>query len=80
MDKNIKYRQHCDLTGGVNISLIFGKTSTAVLGWSTGRMGGYAQDRQSKLLEFGFTCSERMDVISRELGHFRPDILREYLR
>ena len=34
----------------------------------------------SELLELGFTRAERMGVISQELGHFRPDIVTEYLR
>ena len=83
VDRNIKYRQYYDLTGGVYFSFIFGKTSKAVLGWSTGAHGlrhGYAQDRMSELLELGFTRAERMGVISQELGHFRPDIVTEYLR
>ena len=57
-DRNIKYRQHYDLTGGVYFSFIFGKTSKAVLWWSTGAHGlrhGYAQDRMSELLDLGFT-------------------------
>ena len=83
VDRNIKYRQHYDLAGGVYFSFIFGKTSKSVLGWSTGAHGlrhGYAQDRMSELLELGFTRAERMGVISQELGHFRPDIVTEYLR
>ena len=83
VDRNIKYRQHYHLTGGVYFSFIFGKTSKAVLGWSTGAHGlrhGYAQDRMDELLELGFTRTERMGVISQELGHFRPDIVIEYLR
>ena len=54
VDRNIKYRQHYDLTGGVYFSSIFGKTSKSVLGWSTGAHGlrhGYAQDRMSELLD-----------------------------
>ncbi len=39
----------------------------------------YAQDRMSELLNLGFTRSDRMGVISQELGHFRPDIVSEYL-
>ena len=83
VDRNIKYRQHYSLTGGVYFSSIFGKTSKSVLGWSTGAHGlrhGYAQDRMSELLELGFTRAERMGVISQELGHFRPEIVTEYLR
>ena len=83
VDRGIKYHQHYDLSGGVCFSFIFGKTSNAVLGWSTGTHGlrhGYAQDRMSELLELGFTRSERMGVISQDLGHFRPDIVAEYLR
>ena len=83
VDRNIKYRQHYDLTGGVYFLFIFGETSKAVLGWSTGAHGlrhGYAQDRMTELLQLGFTRAERMGVISQELGHFRPDIVSEYLR
>ena len=83
VDRNIKYQQHYDIAGGVYFSLIFGKTSKAVLGWSSGAHGlrhGYAQDRMSELLDLGFTRAERMGVISQELGHFRPDIVSEYLR
>lgn len=67
VDRNIKYQQHYDLTGGVYFSFIFGKTSKAVLGWSTGAHGlrhGYAQDRMSELLDRGFTRAKRMGVIS----------------
>ena len=83
VDRGIKYRQHYNLSGGVYFSFIFGKTSKEVLGWSTGAHGlrhGYAQDRMSELLELGFARAERMGVISQELGHFRPDIVIEYLR
>ena len=83
VDRKIKYRQHYNLTGGVYFSFIFGKTSKAVLGWSTGAHGlrhGYAHDRMSELLDLGFTRADRMGVISQELGHFRPDIVTEYLR
>ena len=83
VDKGIKYSQHYNLSGGVYFSFIFGKSSKEVLGWSTGAHGlrhGYAQDRMSELLELGFARAERMGVISQELGHFRPDIVIEYLR
>ena len=83
VDRGIKYSQHYNLSGGVYFSFIFGKTSKEVLGWSTGAHGlrhGYAQDRMSELLDLGFARAERMGVISQELGHFRPDIVIEYLR
>ena len=83
VDRGIRYRQHYEIAGGVYFSMAFGKTSKTVLGWSTGAHGlrhGYAQDRMNELLELGFTREERMGVISQELGHFRPDIVTEYLR
>ena len=82
-DRGINYRQYYDLAGGVYFSLSFSKASRAVLGWSTGAHGlrhGYAQDRMSELLKIGFSRAERMGVVSQELGHFRPDIVTEYLR
>ena len=36
--------------------------------------------RRTELLDLGFARAERMSVISQELGHFRPDIVIEYLR
>ena len=61
----------------------FGKTNKAVLGWSTGEHRlryGYVQDCMSELRKQDVTRAERMGVISQELGHFRPDIVTEYLR
>ncbi len=52
-------------------------------GWSTRAHGlrhGDVQDRMAELLDFGFARAERMGVVSQELGHFRPDIVIEYLR
>ena len=83
VDRGIKYRQHYNLSGGIYFSFTFGKTSKEVLDWSTGAHGlrhGYAQERMTELLDIGLTRAERMGVISQELGHFRPDIVIEYLR
>ena len=83
VDRGIRYRQHYDLVGGVYFSMAFGKTSKTVLGFSNGAHGlrhGYAQDRMNELQKLGFKREERMGVISQELGHFRPDIVTEYLR
>ena len=82
-DRNIIYSQHYDLSGGMYFSHIFGKTSKELLGWSLGAHGlrhGYAQDRMLELQQIGFTRCERLAAISQELGHFRPDIVNEYLR
>ena len=83
VDRGIKCRPHCNLSCGIYFSFIFGNTSKEVLGWSTGAHGlrhGYVQDRMTELLDIGLTRAERMGVISQELGHFRPDIVIEYLR
>ena len=34
----------------------------------------------AELHQIGFTRAERLGIISQELGHFRPDIVTEYLR
>ena len=83
IDRNIIYYQHYDVSGGMYFSHVFSKTSKAVLGWSVGAHGlrhGYAQDRMSELLQIGYSRAERLEVISQELGHFRPGIVTEYLR
>ena len=57
--------------------------SAQTLGWSTGAHGlrhGYAQDRMNKLREYGYRRQEQMKNLSQELGHFRSDIVRPYLR
>lgn len=52
------------------------------LGWSRGAHGvrhSYAQERMAEL-QRGLRYDDALEVVSQELGHFRPGITREYLR
>ncbi|MDF5425801.1 site-specific integrase, partial [Vibrio parahaemolyticus] len=50
--------------------------------WSTGAHGlrhSYAQERMSELQK-NMTYEKALEVVSQEMGHFRPDITEVYLR
>ena len=82
-NRGINHQQHYDITAGQSFSHIFTKASVKHLGWSTGAHGlrhGYAQVRMDELHTGRFTRQERMEIVSQELGHFRPDIVKAYLR
>ena len=82
-NRRINHQQHYDITAGQSFSHIFTKASVKCLGWSTGAHGlrqGYAQVRMDELHTGQSTRQERMEIVSQELGHFRPDIVKAYLR
>ena len=60
-----------------------GRASTTVLGWSKGGHGlrhSYAQDRVMELQTLRLSQEAAKEVVSQELGHFRPEITDTYLR
>lgn len=82
-DRGIGYRQHYDLGGGQRWSASFGAASNRELGWSTGAHGlrhSYAQERMNSLLGKGYEYRAALQVVSEEMGHFRPEITEVYLR
>ena len=83
MDRGIRYTQHYDLGGGLAWSRSFSAVSKRVLGWSTGGHGlrhRYAQERLGELQREGHVYPDALEVVSQEMGHFRPDITKVYLR
>ena len=77
------YTQHYDLGGGHAWSQSVSAASQLELGWSTGAHGlrhGYAQDRVGELQGSGHGHDSALETVSQEMGHFRPDITRVYLR
>jgi len=81
-DRGVNYRQHYDIGGGQPWSKSFGAASNVVLGWSKGAHGlrhGYAQERLAELQRH-LPRKEALEVVSQELGHFRPEITEVYLR
>ena len=82
-DRGVHCTQHYDLGGGNAWSQSFGSASKNELGWSTGAHGlrhSYAQDRVDELQGSGYGHESALETVSQELGHFRPDITRVYLR
>ena len=67
---------------GKSFSAAFTRASNQVLGWSGGAHGlrhTYAQERMSEL-QCHMTRDLALEVVSQELGHFRPEITEVYLR
>ena len=81
-DHEIRYLSRYDIGGGEAWSRSFSRASTSALGWSRGAHGlrhSYAQERMAEL-QRGLRHDDALEVVSQELGHFRPDITTEYLR
>ena len=82
-DRGVHCTQYYDLGGGQAWSQSFSAASKNELGWSTGAHGlrhGYAQDRVGELQGDGYGHDSALETVSQELGHFRADITRVYLR
>jgi hypothetical protein len=82
-DRGIGYEQHYDLGGGKQWSDSFSKAADRELGWSEGAHGlrhEYAQERMNTLQEMGYNYQDALEVVSQEMGHFRPEITEVYLR
>ena len=82
-DREIRYQQHYDLGAGKPWSDSFSKAAERELGWTQGAHGlrhEYAQTRMSALQGMGYEYRDAMEVVSQEMGHFRPDITECYLR
>jgi integrase len=82
-DRGIYYTQYYDIGGGKQWSDSFSKASTRVLGWSNAGHGlrhSYAQNRMRTLMRLGYCYDVALEIVSQEMGHFRPDITLVYLR
>jgi integrase len=83
-DRRVFYQQHYAIGAGKSWSNSFSKASQRALEWSTGAHGvrhTYAQQRMSELqLAAGLDYRNALEVVSQEMGHFRPDITEIYLR
>ena len=82
-DRWVNYHQHYNIGAGHSWSESFSAASKRVLGWSTGAHGvrhAYAQERMDELQGLGHIYADALEIVSQELGHFRPDITTVYLR
>ena len=83
IDRNIIYQQYYNTQAGRNWSQSFSRSSKQVLSWSNGAHGlrhSYAQERMDEIRSQGLIREFALEVVSQELGHFRPDITEIYLR
>lgn len=81
-DREINYQQFYGIGGGQPWSKSVSAASKAALGWSTGAHGlrhTYAQERMATLQRH-LPRKEALEVVSQEMGHFRPEITEVYLR
>jgi integrase len=81
-DRDINYQQFYGIGGGQPWSKSVSAASKAALGWSTGAHGlrhTYAQERMATLQRH-LPRKQALEVVSQEMGHFRPEITEVYLR
>lgn len=82
-DRGIGYQTAYDLGGGKQWSDSFSKAAERELGWSEGAHGlrhEFAQERMNTLQGLGHEYREALEIVSQEMGHFRPEITEVYLR
>ena len=82
VDRKINYQSYYNIGGGKNFSNSFSKASNKALHWSRGAHGvrhSYAQSRMQCLIT-KVEYQTALQIVSQELGHFRPDITLVYLR
>ena len=83
VDRGVNYVAYYDLGGGQKWSNSFSGASSRRLGWSTGAHGlrhSYAQERLREVQRLGLSEEYAKEVVSQEMGHFRPEIIESYLR
>lgn len=83
IDRKIHYNMHYDIAGGQSWSQSFSSASKSALGYSTGGHGlrhTYAQDRNREAQRLTGDIQRAKEIVSQELGHFRPEITNTYLR
>jgi len=82
-DRGIGYITHYDIGGGQKWSNSFGAAAERALGWSNGAHGvrhTFAQERMNTLQGAGYEYRHALEIVSQEMGHFRPEITEVYLR
>jgi len=82
VDRGVNYTTHYDINGGNRWSSSFSSASNRALNWSGGAHGlrhSYAQERMNELKK-SMPYEKALEVVSQEMGHFRPDITEVYLR
>jgi len=79
-DRKRRHRSYYDIAGGDAWGAAFRKAAIKVYGESPGAHStrhGYVLNRRRTLEQLGLGIHEIRSIISQELGHFRPEIVRE---
>ncbi|MXY17198.1 MAG: site-specific integrase [Acidobacteria bacterium] len=79
-DRGVHYRPRYDVGGGTAWTVSFSAAAKRALGWSAGAHGvrySYAQERMRELQRI-LVRADALEVVSQELGHFRPEITEHY--
>lgn len=83
VDRKISYSQHYAINGGQRWANSFSQAAKRSLFWSAGAHGlrhSYAQERMHELQKSGLNRVLALELVSQEMGHFRPWITETYLR
>lgn len=83
IDRRIHYTSFYNVAGGQSWSQSFTQASKTALGFSNGAHGlrhSYAQDRHREVQAVLGNVERAKQIVSQELGHFRPEITDTYLR
>jgi len=81
-DRGVYYEREYAIGGGNAWSASFTRASQRGIGRSSGAHGlrhSYAQERMHEL-RYEYVRDERLQIVSQEMGHFRPEITEVYLR
>lgn len=82
-DRGVIYKRcSYDIGAGKSLSTAFTNAANRTLGWSAGVHGlrhSYAQERMNELQRI-MPRHDALEVVSQEMGHFRPEITEIYLR
>ena len=82
-DRHIYYTQFYRISGGQKWSSSFSTASKRAFDWSLGGHAyrhTYAQTRLSEYRDAGMTRVDALELVSQDLGHFRPRITKVYRR
>ncbi|MBD2860214.1 site-specific integrase [Spongiibacter sp. KMU-158] len=82
-DRGVFYQSNYDIGKGQAWSQSFSDASVRALTWSSGAHGlrhSYAQERMEELQFRDYERVIALEVVSQEMGHFRPEITETYLR
>jgi integrase len=80
-DREVEYTSYFDIGGGQALSASFTRASQLTLGWSRGLHGlrhSFAHNRMRTLIPL-VGAQRALQILSEELGHFRPEICLAYL-